>query len=115
MDFKIAAEQHPKGAVVRIEGEVDLFSAPDLRTTLDNLIEAGTRHIVVDLATVEFLDSSGLGALVGALKHLRAIGSGTILLAAPPPPVRKILELTGINQVFEIVASVDAALNAGPG
>jgi len=113
MDFKIEAERREQSAVVRIMGEVDLFSAPELRSTLDEVIGSGVRHIVVDLSTVDFLDSSGLGALVGALKHLRSLGHGTIVLAAPPPAVRKILELTGINQVFEILPTVDEALGAG--
>jgi len=109
VNFSVKSEQRDGGVVVQLHGEVDLYSAPVLRATLDELVAGGAKMIVVDLDNVDFLDSSGLGALIGAFKQLRGLGGGTIRLAAPPPQVRKILELTGINQVFEVAATVESA------
>jgi anti-sigma B factor antagonist len=110
VEFAVATQQRREGSVVKLSGEVDLYSAPQLRSTLDELVAAGARNIVVDLSDVDFLDSSGLGALIGALKHLRELGHGFIRLAAPAPHVGKILELTGINQVLDVFTTVEAAL-----
>jgi len=110
VEFSAQVEQHEAGAVVRVVGEVDLASAPRLRETLERCIESGTSRIVVDLSGVEFLDSSGLGALVGALKRMRARGNGTFVLAAPPESVRRMFDVTGVALVFDIRPTLDAAL-----
>jgi anti-sigma B factor antagonist len=70
-------------------------------------------HLVVDLARVSFLDSSGIGVLVGALHRVRE-HHGSITLVAPSPRVRQVLGLTGVTQVMPVHASLDEALRPHP-
>jgi anti-sigma B factor antagonist len=72
------------------------------------LVDAGSRNVVVDLARVDFLDSTGLGVLVGALKRLRA-ANGTFGLVCAKEPLLKIFRITALDQVFPIYPSVEAA------
>lgn len=96
-------------AVLRIRGEVDLYTTPHLKDEIRALIEAGVQHLVVDLSAVEYLDSTALGALVGALKRLRE-RDGDLRLASPPPRIHKLLEITRLLKVFEVSDSVAQAL-----
>ena len=92
----------PDGAhVVRLEGELDAFHAPEVRKRLHELIDeldAGG-VLVVDLTAVSFLDSTILGTLVGALRRMRE-GGGELRLVYPAPPVDRIFQLTGLDTVF---------------
>jgi anti-sigma B factor antagonist len=96
-------------AVVRVEGEIDLATGPELRRRLVRLVDDGVRHVVLDLSTVPFLDSSALGVFVTGLKRLRIAG-GTMRLAACQPPVRAVLKITSLDRVFFLYPSVEAAL-----
>lgn len=96
-------------AVVRVEGEIDVATGPELRRRLVQLVDEGTRHVVLDLSTVPFLDSSALGVFVTGLKRLRIAG-GTMRLAACLPPVRAVLKITSLDRVFFLYPSVEAAL-----
>jgi anti-anti-sigma factor len=87
--------------VVSAAGELDVNTAPDLREQLARLIADGTRHIVVDLADVSFVDSTALSVLVSALKRLRQ-ASGDLELASPNPSVRRVFEITGLTRLFTI-------------
>lgn len=94
--------------VLRLDGELDAFVAPDLRERLQQAIEdardAGL--LIIDLSRVSFLDSTILGALVGALRRMREQG-GEIRLVYPPHPVSRIFELTGLDAVFPVAEPVD--------
>jgi anti-sigma B factor antagonist len=88
--------------VLRLEGELDAFVAPELRERLHRLIdelEDGPGTIVVDLEAVSFLDSTILGTLVGGLRRTREQG-GELRLVYPAPPANRIFELTGLDAVF---------------
>ncbi|GGJ95771.1 anti-sigma-B factor antagonist [Pilimelia anulata] len=98
--------------VLEVGGEVDVYTAPRLREELVRLIDSGTRRIVVDLGRVDFLDSTGLGVLVGAMKKLRA-ADGTFGLVCAKEPLLKIFRITALDQVFPLYDSVDAATSAG--
>ncbi|HEX5741617.1 MAG TPA: STAS domain-containing protein [Pilimelia sp.] len=98
--------------VLEVGGEVDVYTAPRLREELLALIDAGTRKIVVDLGRVDFLDSTGLGVLVGAMKKLRGV-EGTFGLVCTKEPLLKIFRITALDQVFPLYDSVDAATSAG--
>ncbi|KWX01541.1 STAS domain-containing protein [Carbonactinospora thermoautotrophica] len=82
-----------------LEGEIDLDSAAVLRQALDDCFEAGHRCLVLDMGEVTFCDSSGLGALVAALKRARARG-GWVRLENVRPQVAKLFEITGLAQAF---------------
>lgn len=92
---------------VRIDaaGEIDATTAPSLRTSVYEAIAANPGEIVtVDLSRVEFLDSTGLGVLVGALKHART-GGGDIALDGAPAHIWKVFQITGLDKVFTAKAS----------
>jgi anti-sigma B factor antagonist len=110
--FSVADSERDGAHIVHVAGEVDLFTAPALREHLLSVIDSGAERIVVDLSGVGFLDSSGLGVLVGALKRLAETGQGRLLLAAAQQPVDRIFEITGIARVFTVLPTVDEALRA---
>lgn len=97
--------------VFDVKGEVDLETAPLLKANLAEAVRGGVTNIVVNLGLVEFLDSSGLGVLIGALKRCKE-GGGTLALAAPRRPVQKVLTITGLDKVFPIHDSVDEATSS---
>lgn len=95
--------------VVSVWGEVDVYTAPQLRERLVELIDQGHYHIVVDLSQVEFLDSTGLGVLVGGLRRSRS-HDGDLALVCTQPRITKVFEVTGLNKVFCIADSVEAVV-----
>ena len=96
-------------AVLRVSGEIDVFTAPQLREHVIKLVADGGRHITADLRAVDFLDSTGLGALVGSLKRLRE-QDGSLTLVTAADRVLTILRLTGLNRVFTLYPSVPEAI-----
>jgi anti-sigma B factor antagonist len=94
--------------VLAVKGEIDVYTAPRLREKLVDLVSQGRRQIVVDLEGVDFLDSTGLGVLVGGLKRLRSNG-GDLSLVCTQARILKVFEITGMTTVFSISASVDEA------
>ena len=108
MELSLATRTVAEYTVLEVGGEVDVYTAPRLRERLVELVDSGARNIVVDLGRVDFLDSTGLGVLVGALKRLRAAG-GTFGLVCAKEPLLKIFRITALDQVFPIFASVEGA------
>jgi anti-sigma B factor antagonist len=92
-------------AVLKIVGEVDVYTTPQLREQVIRLVNDGFCHIVADLREVEFLDSTGLGALVGSLKRLR-FRDGTFELVIGSGRVFQILQITGLTNAFVLHSSV---------
>ena len=95
--------------VVSVSGEVDVATAPTLRDRLQAEVAQDHSTIVVDLIDVTFLDSTALGVLVGALKRCRDAG-GDLRLVAREPRVLKVLEITGLNEVFSISDTIEKAV-----
>ena len=98
-----------KASVLAIKGEIDVSTAPELRDRLLTVAQNGQRVVVVDLSEVTFLDSTALGVLVSGLKRLRADG-GDLRLVVTGRSVSKVLEITGLVEVFSIFETVDAAV-----
>jgi anti-sigma B factor antagonist len=94
--------------VLSVKGEVDVYTAPRLREKLVELVSEGHRKVVVDLEEVDFLDSTGLGVLVGGLKRLRSHG-GDLMLVSTQGRILKVFEITGLTGVFRISSSVEEA------
>lgn len=94
--------------VLAVKGEVDVYTAPRLRERLVELVSQGKLRIIVDLEGVDFLDSTGLGVLVGGLKRLRS-NDGDLGLVCTQSRILKVFEITGLTKVFPIYDSVDAA------
>jgi anti-sigma B factor antagonist len=97
--------------ILAVKGEIDVYSAPRLREKLVELVSQGHRQIVVDLEGVDFLDSTGLGVLVGGLKRVRA-HDGSLDLVCTQERILKIFRITGLTKVFGIHDSVDEAITA---
>jgi anti-sigma B factor antagonist len=95
-------------AVLRLEGRLDMLSAADVKQRIAQTVEGGHRRLVVDLGGVGFLDSSGLGALIGGLKAARLAG-GDLRIARPSEQARMILELTTLDRVLRPYDSVEEA------
>ncbi|GAA0346377.1 MULTISPECIES: STAS domain-containing protein [Actinoallomurus] len=94
--------------VINVEGEIDVYTAPKLREKLIDLVNKGKYHLLVDMEKVEFLDSTGLGVLVGGLKRVRA-HDGSLELVCTQERILKIFRITGLTKVFGIFDSVDDA------
>ena len=106
-DEEIDAETH----VIELGGEIDLYTAPEFKERMVELIEAGKKHIVVDLTKATFIDSTTLGVLVGGVKRLRPSG-GALALVCTDQNITKIFEITGLDRVFAIHENREAALEA---
>jgi anti-sigma B factor antagonist len=103
----------PGRTVIEVCGEIDVYTAPRLRETLISLVDGGNYRLIIDMEGVEFLDSTGLGVLVGGLKRVRAHGGG-IDLVCTQGKILRIFRITGLNKVFSIYDSVAAALGTPP-
>lgn len=101
-------EGRPPYHVVSVTGELDVYTAPQLREALAQVANDGHRQIVVDLDGLDFLDSSGVGVLVAAHEELRS-DDGDLTLICTRPKVFRIFEITGLTSFFTIVNSVDEA------
>lgn len=108
--FSFRCEVHDGITVVYVGGELDVATAPLLRTELDVLVENGSSRLVLDLAELTFLDASGLRVLVRARK-LTAEHGGWLRLARVHPTARRVLELTRLTRVLPIFASLTQALS----
>jgi anti-sigma B factor antagonist len=95
--------------IVTVGGEIDVYTAPKLRDKITELVAAGTYNLVIDMEAVEFLDSTGLGVLVGGLKKVRA-HEGSLQLVCNQDRLLKIFRITGLAKVFVIHESAEAAL-----
>lgn len=111
MDLSITRADHGHRTVVHLGGEIDVYTAPLVREKLDEQIHAGRIDLVVDLSDVTFLDSTGLGVLVGRLKLTRTRG-GSLRLVGTADRVLKVFSITGLDKVFEIHDTLEAALAA---
>src|SRR5215469_5784351 len=99
----------PGSTVIAVSGEIDVYTAPRLREALVSLVDAGNYRLIVDMEGVEFLDSTGLGVLVGGLKRVRA-HDGVIDLVCTQGRILRIFRITGLSRVFNIYDSVDEAM-----
>jgi anti-sigma B factor antagonist len=97
--------------VIELGGEVDLYTAPEFKERLVELIESGKKQIVVDLSQATFIDSTTLGVLVGGVKRLRPAG-GSLALVCTDQNITKIFEITGLDRVFPIHDTRDEALSS---
>jgi anti-sigma B factor antagonist len=111
MDLEIGTTKEGDVCVVTIAGEVDIYTSPKLKETLESASADGCRLIVVDLGGVGFIDSSGLGVLVGALRRARE-KDGDFRLVSGDEAVARIFRITGLDAVLPLHATLDDALGA---
>ena len=96
-------------SIVEVSGEVDVFTAPQLDEQLSGLVEAGSYQLVVDLSNVEFLDSTGLGVLVKALKRVREHG-GSLSVVTATDRISKVFRITGLDTAIGLHGTIDEAV-----
>lgn len=112
MDLTVRTRTVGDFTVVAVSGEVDVISAPTLRQLLNDAIAEGGTRVVADLTDVPFLDSTGLGVLVGRLKTVRQQDGELRLVIASDRLVRN-FQITGLDKVFEIFPTVEEAVADG--
>jgi anti-sigma B factor antagonist len=106
-DEEIDAQTH----VIQLGGEIALYTAPEFKERMVELIDGGKNRIVVDLSEATFIDSTTLGVLVGGVKRLRPSGGG-LALVCTDQNITKIFEITGLDRVFPIHETRDEAVGA---
>lgn len=98
-------------SIIMLEGEVDVYTAPQLKQQIIKLLDEGMLKIIVNLESVEYLDSTALGVLIGGLKRLRE-REGSLVLICTNNRIKRIFEITGLDKIFSILSSEDEALNS---
>ncbi|MFT4084032.1 MAG: anti-sigma factor antagonist [Nocardioides sp.] len=109
MDLTLATRELGTATVIAVGGEIDVYTAPKLRDRITELVADGRYRLVVDLEAVEFLDSTGLGVLVGGLKKVRA-HDGVLRLVCTQGRLLKIFRITGLAKVFDIHDTAESAV-----
>jgi anti-sigma B factor antagonist len=111
VDLKLSHHAQDGIEVIDVLGEIDIYTAPRLRELLIDLVSKGSCQLAVTLDKVGFLDSTGLGVLVGGLRRVRA-RDGSLDLVCTQERILKILKITGLTEVFDIYETVDQAIAA---
>jgi anti-sigma B factor antagonist len=111
MDLSVSRQSVDGIPVLSVKGEVDVYSAPTLSENLNELFDEGSTTVIVDLSEVAFLDSTGLGALIAARSAADKAGGGLSIVCAQDR-VLKLFTITGLDGVFTIFPSLDAAVAA---
>jgi len=106
----VVHEAEPDAAVLECSGRLNMVSAPTFRETVSEVVTGGRPKVVVELSGVEFMDSSGLGALVGSLKTARQAG-GDLRIAAPSDQVEMVLKLSNMDKILRTYPDGDAAVS----
>lgn len=112
MDLVLQVEERDGWVVVRASGDLDLTTAPRLREAVVTLVTRGQPCIVLDLQGVDFMDSTGLGVLVGLLKRTRS-QHGDLRLVSTRPSLRKVLQLTDLDHALPLATRVEDVLDPG--
>lgn len=106
MELEVTTRDIGDYSVVKLKGEVDIYTAPSLRETIVDTVEKGRYKIVVDLDEVNFLDSTGLGVLVGGLKRVKQ-HDGELGIICNQEKVLRIFKITGLTKIFKMFESID--------
>jgi anti-sigma B factor antagonist len=97
--------------IVDLNGEIDVYTSPKVKDAIGDLIDKGHYNLIINLEKVRYIDSTGLGVLIGGLKRVREHG-GTVNLVCTNPQIKKIFDITGLVKIFGIYDDEDAAMKA---
>lgn len=111
MKLTVSTSERDDVVVVTVSGEVDVYTAPQLRSALEDRIADGRTALVIDLEDVGFIDSTGLGVLVGRLKTVRKVG-GWLSVVCTSERILRLFAITGLDQVLPLHDSVESAVEA---
>lgn len=106
MDLSLLEKDLQGFHIIEVSGEIDVYTAPKLRETIVAAVDRGYSRLIVDIEKVAFLDSTGLGVLVGALKRVRS-DNGSLDIICTNERLLRIFDITGLDRVFELHRSVD--------
>jgi len=109
VDLSLETRRADGRTIIEVGGEIDVYTAPRLRDKITELVGEGSYDLVIDMEKVDFLDSTGLGVLVGGLKKVRA-HDGSMRLICNQERLLKIFRITGLAKVFAIHGSQAEAL-----
>jgi anti-sigma B factor antagonist len=113
VELSVVTRREGVHTVISVTGEIDVYTAPTLREQLNEVVASGQHHLVVDMAGVDFLDSTGLGVLVGGLKRVRSHNGG-LQLVCDQEKILKVFRITGLTKVFPIHPTLEQALAERP-
>ena len=110
MNVEISTEKIASAVVIRLKGDVDMNTSPDVRSALGDLFkQGGAKALLINLSGVRYMDSSGIATLVEAMQNCMKQGM-RLRLVEPSPPVRDVFELARLASVFEIFATMNEAM-----
>lgn len=110
MNLRVKSRRLNDGAgVIELIGEVDVYSAAQAKQSMHELIDSGANHLVIDMNNTDYLDSTAMGVLVGVLKKVAENG-GWVRLVGLKPRVRRLFEITRLDQILPIFDSEEQAL-----
>ncbi len=102
VELKVTTRSQGEHTVLSVTGEIDLYTAPTLQSELMTALGSGPVSVIVDMAGVDFCDSTGINVLLAAHRHARERG-GELLLARPGSATRRVLQVTGLESVFTVL------------
>lgn len=106
MSVTIRRSEQPPWTVLSVGGDLDVVGAPDMRQAVVTAVAEGSRLLALDLSELDFVDSFGLGAVVGALKRVRQRG-GELALVCPSSRIRRVFEICDLDRILALHDSVD--------
>jgi len=112
LDIKVSTSTVENVAeIVSINGEIDVYTSPQVKQVINALIEKGIYNLIINLEQVRYIDSTGLGVLIGALKKVRE-QNGHIFLVCVDQQIKKVFTITGLIKIFKIFENNDKAIEA---
>ena len=106
MSVTIRRSEQPPWTVLSVGGDLDVVGAPDMRQAVVAAVAEGSRRLALDLSELDFVDSFGLGAVVGALKRVRQRG-GELALVCPSSRIRRVFEICDLDRILALHDSID--------
>lgn len=107
--MELSVESHPQGVLVRIQGDIDTLTAPELQSCLNSSLNEGAQLFVIDLEGVRYISSMGLRVFLSHLKRVKA-SSGSMVIASPGKLVSEVFRMSGFSSYFDIVDSIEEAM-----
>lgn len=112
MSLGLVVRREEPFVVLTITGDLEMSSVPGFRQAVIEALADGDRHIIVDFGGTDFIDSTGLGALIGALKRVRVL-EGSLQIVCPQERLQELFELTDLHKVFTLHETVAEVVEAG--
>lgn len=107
--FQVESEPRDGWIIIQPRGDIDVYSAPELRDTIAEKMGLGPPNLILNLEFVDFIDSTGLAVMIGALKRAKEV-DGAFVLVKPNEQVKRVLRITDLTKVLPIFDSIDLAL-----